>query len=103
DLSQRLASMSPKRLALVALELEAKLQALEQSRREPIAIVGIGCRFPGGVSTPEAFWDLLRAGTDAIAEVPSDRWALDGLYDPDPDVPGKVATRWGGFLGDIRT
>ena len=55
------------------------------------------------MSTPEAFWDLLRAGTDAIAEVPSDRWALDGLYDPDPDVPGKVATRWGGFLGDIRT
>ena len=103
DLSARLSTMSPKRLALVALELEAKLQAVERSRREPIAIIGMACRFPGEAADLEGFWRLLHERRSAVDEVPADRWSLDSLYDPDPDAPGKVATRWGGFLRDIRS
>jgi acyl transferase domain-containing protein/NADPH:quinone reductase-like Zn-dependent oxidoreductase/short-subunit dehydrogenase/ubiquinone/menaquinone biosynthesis C-methylase UbiE/acyl carrier protein len=71
------------------------------SRHEPIAITGIGCRFPGGAATPSAFWQLLRNGVDAISEVPPDRWDLRAYYDPDPKKPGKMNTRWGGFLQNI--
>ncbi len=66
-------------------------------RGEPIAIIGIGCRFPGADS-PQAFWKLLLEGRDAIREVPAERWQLDDYYDPDPSRPGKMNTRWGGFL-----
>jgi microcystin synthetase protein McyG len=103
DLSERLSAMSPKRLALVALELEAKLQAAERSRREPIAIVGMACRFPGEAVDLDAFWSLLHGGRSAVAEVPADRWDLETLYDSDADAPGKVATRWAGLLRDIRS
>ncbi|NEQ95843.1 MAG: SDR family NAD(P)-dependent oxidoreductase [Cyanothece sp. SIO2G6] len=68
---------------------------------EPIAIVGMDCRFPGGANSPEAYWSLLRDGVDAMAEVPSDRWNLDEFYDPDPDIPGKMYTRVGGFIDGI--
>ncbi len=71
------------------------------SPREPIAIVGIGCRFPGGADSPEAFWRLLREGVDAIGEVPKDRFDLDSYFDPRPATPGKVSTRFGGFLSEI--
>ena len=68
---------------------------------EPIAVVGIGCRFPGGVVDAASFWQLLISGVDAITEVPADRWDVGGLYDPDPDASGKMSTRWGGFLDDV--
>jgi myxalamid-type polyketide synthase MxaE and MxaD len=64
---------------------------------EPIAIVGLACRLPGAPN-PAAFWELLRRGGDAIGEVPPDRWDVDAFYDPDPEAPGKMNTRWGGFL-----
>jgi acyl transferase domain-containing protein/acyl-CoA synthetase (AMP-forming)/AMP-acid ligase II/acyl carrier protein len=67
---------------------------------EPIAIIGIGCRFPGAAD-PSAFWQLLRDGVDAVREVPADRWNKDDYYDPDPAAPGKMNTRWGGFLNGI--
>ncbi|HEV2634960.1 MAG TPA: SDR family NAD(P)-dependent oxidoreductase [Actinocrinis sp.] len=68
---------------------------------EPIAIVGMGCRFPGGVSDPESLWALLAAGGDAVAELPDDRgWDIEGLYDPDPDKPGSFYARSGGFVQD---
>lgn len=67
---------------------------------EPIAIIGVGCRFPGAES-PEAFWELLRNGVDAISEVPSDRWDVDDYYDTQPATPGKMSTRWGGFLDQV--
>ncbi|WP_414621610.1 aminotransferase class III-fold pyridoxal phosphate-dependent enzyme [Calothrix sp. CCY 0018] len=64
---------------------------------EPIAIIGIGCRFPNA-NNSESFWKLLRNGIDAIAQVPSYRWDVDAYYDPDPTTKGKMNTRWGGFL-----
>jgi acyl transferase domain-containing protein len=69
---------------------------------EPIAMIGMGCRFPGGANTPEAFWNLLDHATDAMSEVPVSRWDADSFYDPDPKVPGKMITKLAGFLdGDI--
>ena len=65
---------------------------------EPIAITGIGCRFPGGAGSPEAFWNLISQGKDGIVDVPSDRWDVDRYYDPDPDKPGKMYVKSGGFL-----
>src|SRR5580704_3636888 len=103
DFLQRIEKLSPKRLALLAFELQSKVEEAEQARNEPIAIIGMGCRLPGGVQTPDAFWDLLANGRDAIREVPSDRWDVNALYDPDPDAPGRIATRWGGFLESIDT
>jgi acyl transferase domain-containing protein len=68
--------------------------------REPVALIGLGCRLPGAPDR-EAYWRLLRDGVDAVTEVPADRWDVDAYYDPDPDAPGKMATRWGGFLDGI--
>ncbi|MCC7368643.1 MAG: type I polyketide synthase [Chloroflexi bacterium] len=88
--------------ALLALRrVRSRLDELERARSEPIAIVGIGCRFPGGVYGPDAFWDLLRDGRDAISEVPADRWPIDSTHADDPNVPGKIPSRYGGFLDDI--
>ncbi|ULE34537.1 type I polyketide synthase [Mycobacterium sp. IDR2000157661] len=67
---------------------------------EPIAIVAVSCRFPGAPD-PEAFWELLSGGVDAIREVPEDRYDIDEFYDPDPDAPGKTYTRLGGFLDQV--
>ncbi|MBC7910628.1 MAG: SDR family NAD(P)-dependent oxidoreductase [Pyrinomonadaceae bacterium] len=74
-----------------------------QGSPEPIAIIGMGCRFPGAESGPEAYWSLLAEGVDAIGEVPRERWDVDLFYDPRPAVPGKMNTRWGGFLTRIES
>lgn len=65
---------------------------------EPLALVGMACRFPGGASSGAAFWDLLTSGRDAIVDVPADRWDLRRFYDEDPAAPGKMYVRQGGFL-----
>src|SRR3954471_13986887 len=101
DFLARISGFSPKRLALLADELNSRVEQIERGRHEPIAIVGIGCRLPGGADTPERFWELVRDGVDAITEVPADRWDVDALYDADPNAAGKVATRWGGFLPNV--
>src|SRR5262249_23061701 len=64
---------------------------------EPIAIIGMGCRFPGAANL-QSFWRVLRDGIDTVTEVPPDRWDADSLYDPNPGTAGKMSTRWGGFL-----
>ncbi len=103
EFADRIAKLSPKRLALLAIDLQSRLEALERSKREPLAIIGMGCRFPGGASNPEEFWRILREGVDAIAEVPPDRWDVEAYYDPNPDAPGKMCTRFGGFLARVDT
>jgi acyl transferase domain-containing protein len=108
DFLDRISQLSPKRLALLALELQDKVEALQaatlqasaRSLSEPIAIVGLSCRFPGAQDT-EAFWQLLHDGVDAIQEIDATRWNVDAYFDADPDKPGKIATRWGGFLHDV--
>jgi len=65
---------------------------------EPIAIIGAACRFPGGANNLHEYWQLLIAGQDLISEVPTERWDLQKYYDPDPDAPGKMYCKWGGFL-----
>src|SRR5215813_5000840 len=102
--SRQTVSLSPTKRALLALqEMQSKLDAMERAKVEPLAIVGIGCRFPGGVNNVDTFWKLLQDGVDAITEVPPDRWDIDAYYDPDPDAPGKMSTRYGGFLGPVDT
>ena len=78
-----------------------KIAAFEQAQVEPIAIIGIGCRFPGGVSSPAAFWRLLENGMDAVTETPVSRWDNNYYYDPDPDAPGKISTRYGAFIEQV--
>jgi polyketide synthase 12/candicidin polyketide synthase FscB len=82
-------------------QTRARLQQLEDRAHEPIAIVSMSCRFPGGATSPENLWDLLVEGRDAVTEIPADRgWDIDSLYDPNPDAPGKSYTREGAFVAD---
>src|SRR5688572_25631567 len=78
-----------------------RLAEVEDREAEPIAVVGIGCRFPGGVRTPEQFWDLLVTGRHGITGFPDNRgWDVEGLFDPDPDHLGTSYVRLGGFVHD---
>jgi myxalamid-type polyketide synthase MxaB len=81
--------------------LTAKLAASEARLREPVAVVGMSCRLPGGVTTPAQYWSLLRDGRSGIREIPGDRWDVEAYYDADPKAPGKMYTKYGGFLEQI--
>ncbi|NEQ95270.1 MAG: hypothetical protein F6K30_00800 [Cyanothece sp. SIO2G6] len=89
------------RAALALAEMRTRLDALEAQQTEPIAIVGMGCRFPGGSDDPQSFWDFLREGHDGVRDIPADRWPIDQYYDADPEACGKMSTRRGGFLHQV--
>lgn len=97
----RLTELSAEKRALLAKQLRAANGPAQLLMSDPIAVIGIGCRFPGNANSPEAYWELLRDGVDAISEIPADRWDLQSLYDPNPDVPGKMISKWGGFIDQI--
>jgi acyl transferase domain-containing protein len=79
-----------------------RLAAAEAHQHEPLAIVAMGCRFPGGVNDPDDLWRLLDDGTDAMTDWPCDRgWDIDALYDPTPGTPGRSYTRTGGFVDRV--
>ena len=94
----RISAMNPQQRTALTKEFE---KASRLTMAEPVAVVGIGCRFPGGVTGPDSYWQFLVEGRDAITEVPADRWDADLFYDPDPFAPGTTTSRWGGFLPDV--
>ncbi len=94
-------TLSAVKLALLANERRAQLGDVDPLTAEPVAIIGMGCRLPGGAGTPEAFWEILHHGVDVITEVPADRWDVDEFYDLDALRAGHMNTRWGGFVDGI--
>ena len=91
----------PERLHQRLNSLKAKIIQLRAERAEPIAIVGTGCRLPGGVVDSESLWRLLRDGTDALSPMPADRWEHASFYDPDPEASGKAYTQAAHFHGAV--
>ncbi|MFF4981022.1 type I polyketide synthase [Streptomyces sp. NPDC001046] len=90
-----------KRTSIELIETRKRLQELTDAAAEPVAVVGVACRFPGGAASPEDLWELVRSGTDAVSDLPQDRyWDVENLYDPDPGRPNSCSTREGGFLYD---
>ncbi|MEP5769738.1 SDR family NAD(P)-dependent oxidoreductase [Nisaea sp.] len=102
---------TPKRLAQYLLErdgldsaeriIAATTENTHADAGDGIAILSLGCRIPGGVNDPEAFWTLLKNGVDAITEIPGNRWDVDRYYSADPEAPGTIQTRYGGFIDNI--
>ena len=82
-------------------EMKAVSLAAGKSPVTPIAVIGMACRLPGGIESPEQLWDALLRGDDFVTEIPPDRWDADEYYDPEPGVPGRSVSRWGAFLDDV--
>ncbi|WP_425265398.1 beta-ketoacyl synthase N-terminal-like domain-containing protein, partial [Streptomyces rubellomurinus] len=89
-----------RRTATALVEAEKQLDSERAARTEPIAVVSMACRLPGGIDTPEGFWELLASGGDAIGGFP-ERWQGLDLFDPDPEAVGKSYAREGGFMSDV--
>ncbi|HEX4954980.1 MAG TPA: amino acid adenylation domain-containing protein, partial [Thermoanaerobaculia bacterium] len=101
-IAERLAQLPPEKRDLLRRQLEERRAAKGASLGyEPIALVGIGCRFAAGVEGPESFWRLLREGVDGVTEVPRERFDLEAVYHPEPGTPGKTYSRWGSFLDRV--
>lgn len=86
---------------LTGLSEHNLLHGQPAAQKEPIAIIGMGCRFPGNVNSPQDFWELLRDGVDAITDIPEDRWRIDAYYDPNPNKAGKIKSHKGGFVKEV--
>lgn len=101
ELPANLDELPAAELARLVRQERARVRALEEAQTEPLAIVAMACRFPGGANSPAAFWQAAEQGRDCITEVPKDHWDIDAYYDPDPEAPGKIYTRFGGFIDNI--
>ena len=94
--------LSPLKRAIIELrEMRAKMDQMERRQRQPVAVVGIGLRLPGGAHDENSLWLILADGVDTISEIPRDRWDIDTYHDPDPDKPGKMNVRHGAFLTNV--
>ncbi len=94
--------ISPVKRALSALkEMQARVTRLENEKHQPIAIIGMGCRFPGGVTDPQSYWLKLREGFNPITDVPANRWDTMAFFDPHPQTPGKMNQKAGCFLENV--
>jgi len=94
-MSETQAQVEAQRQALTAIrKLRAKIDELQRAKTEPIAIVGLSCRFPGGVTDGESYWKLLVERRDAVHPIPPERYDVEALYDPDPDAAGTTYSRW---------
>lgn len=97
------AGLSTVKQALIALESARKqIQFAEKQKYEPIAIIGIGCRFPGGINTTQDFWDFLIKGKDAVTQIPNTRWDSNALFSPDYEEAGKIITTQGAFFEQVQ-
>ncbi|MDM0053603.1 type I polyketide synthase [Variovorax sp. J22R115] len=92
---------SSQRVVAALRQARARLEAAERAASEPIAVIGMGCRFPGGANGPDAFWERLLAGFDAVGPIPHERYDVASYYDPTPATPGAIYTREGAFVEDI--
>ncbi len=103
DIAQRIASLSPEQRALLEQRMRVASTRVPAAAQgpAPIAVIGVGCRLPGGVAGTEDFWRMLRDGIDAITEVPAERWDNARLYDPEPDAKGCISTPYGGFVAGV--
>ncbi|WP_393055898.1 type I polyketide synthase [Streptomyces sp. LN549] len=87
--------------ARIVARLRERIEKLERTRSEPIALIGVGCRLPGGVRSMEDYWDLLSGGVDAITPIPASRWDGPSFYDPDPETPGRMRMQYGAFVDGV--
>ena len=102
DRPQTPEQLSPLKRAIIELrEMRGRLEALERKQNEPIAVVGVGLRLPGGTHDEASLWRLLAEERDAVSEIPKERWDIDAYYDPDPDKPGKMNVRHGAFIDGV--
>src|ERR1043165_5556833 len=90
-----------KRARRATRRLRAKVEELERAKTEPLAIVGVGCRFPGQASGPDRYWQMLHDGVHAVVPIPRDRLDLDAYYDPNLDAAGKIYVREAALVEDI--
>lgn len=74
---------------------------MDRTRVTPVAVIGMGCRLPGGIDSPDRLWEALLRGDDLVTEIPADRWDIDEYYDPEPGVPGRTDCKWGAYLDNV--
>ena len=82
--------------------LRRQVESLKDESVEPVAVIGVGCRFPGDVRTPDQYWDFLKQGSDGIVPIPPDRWDAAKYFDPRAGIRGKMTTDRAGFLSDVK-
>ncbi len=99
--AETIAMYSPKRFALLAMELKSRLDAVDAVHLEPVAIIGMGCRFPGGGNSLASYWELLCNGVDAVTEMPPSRWPREALARMAPEVLEKLGAKWGAFIDGV--